>query len=617
MRWNTGNWLAVLCLLLLFPSVTAQGQGMQQPNPKEENEGTPSERGTRRNTDPFLQYKENVELRISQIELGDFPTVRAFVSVADEGGIPIRTLLADDFEIIENNQPVGSIRFANRDELDLPLSVMFVVDVSGSMLGMDRDAEQTPLDLEKQAIREFVGQLGPADRVGLVTFSDAAYSAVDMTTDHHQLLAELDYLAAWGQTTLWDGIKVGIEDLIDDTVEARKAMIVLSDGVDTNSLENLQTVIQVYEAEAMSQNKGFSIYTLALGDQVNRSALQQLAKRTGGLHMDSPNAEDLSDVYQNILNQIQNEYLLEYESVASAEQGQIIDISASLNNVRSTIPGTYTYRSPGLAQALGRALIPGIVAIAIVLVLLIIATIYRISRRVWLTLQITPLEGRDYVIGLDGVEIGTSELCQIRVAGDPGMLPLHASISESSDGFVLEVSDPDSPILYGGALLARKLLRNGDAFMLGTSSFVFNEKELREGEGRVEEARYFQEEQLGQITEQDMLSGATSPAAAQARRGGKPTALACSSGPYEGERFELSPGENVIGRSEGSIVLSRDSQVSRRHCVITLSADTASIVDSGSTNGTVANGTPLQPGMALDIRQGDSLTIGSCEYRLE
>ncbi|MEZ5338884.1 MAG: VWA domain-containing protein [bacterium] len=606
--------LLPLCLLLLLPmaAVRAQDPATQQPSPKEENEGAPSERGTRRNADPHLQYKENVELRVSQIELSDFPTVRAFVSVADEGGVPVRTLLPEDFVVEENQQSVGEVRFANRDELNLPLSVMFVVDVSGSMLGDNSQTGPTPLDMEKEAIREFVGQLQPDDRVGLVTFSDAAYSTVRMTSDHQQLLKELDFLAAWGQTTLWDGLKIGIEDLVDDEQEARKALIVLSDGMDTNSLETLQTVMQIYESEAMAENKGFSIYTLALGELVNRSALQQLAKKTGGLHFDSPTAGDLGEVYQSILNQIQNEYLLEYTSIQAAAEGKLTDINVSLNNVRSTIPGQYSYRSPGLAQALGRALVPGLIAIAVVLVLLIIATIYRISRRVWLTLQITPLEGKDYVIGTSGIDIGTSELCQLRVAGDPGMLPIHASIRETNDGYLLEVTDPDSPILYGGAMLARKLLRSGDAFMLGTSSFIFTEKEYREGEGRVEEARYFRDEPLGQITEQDMLSGAVPSAS-----GKRPTALVGTEGACSGQRFDLVEGENAIGRSQGSIVLSQESQASRRHCVITLTMDTASITDSGSTNGSSVNGSRLQPGMAQQLKSGDTLQIGSSRFRLE
>jgi VWFA-related protein len=610
-------WTVLILSLLIgiLPAwpVLAQDPGMQQPSPLDENVDPPSTRGAQRNSDPFLQYQENVQVRISQIELGKFPTVRTFVSVADKSGVPIRTLAAEDFVVTENGQPVADLRFANRDELELPLSIMFVVDISGSMMGLDRQAVKTPMDLEIEAIREFVGQLSELDRVGLVIFSDAAYSVVDLTSDHGLLLRELDNLTAWGQTTLWDGIKVGIEDLIDDQVPSRKAMIVLSDGVDTNSLETLQTVLTLYEAEAMAENKGFSIYTLALGDEVNRSALQQLAKKTGGLHFDSPGADDLNDVYQSILRQIQNEYLLEYESVLAVQVGQITDISITLNNVRSVVPGEYTYRSPGLAEALGRTLIPGLIVIGIVLILLVIATIYKISRRVWLTLQITPLEGKDYVLGIDGIEIGTSELCGLRVAGDPGMLSLHASIRETSDGFLLEVADPDSPILYRGALLARKLLRNGDAFMLGTTSFVFNEKELREGEGRVEEARFFQDEKLGQLTEQDMLND--SPAGVS--RGGKPSLMRCSGGPYSGEHFALASGENVIGRSEGTIVLSKDGLLSRRHCVITLAADTASILDYGSSNGTVVQGQRLQPGMAMPLSSGDVLTIGSCSFRLE
>ena len=605
--------LGVLISAMLCQFAIAQDPGMQQPSPHDQNLDPPSQSGAQRNSDPFLQYKENVEVRISQIELGEFPTVRAFVSVTEQSGVPIRTLMPGDFVVTENNQPVADLRFANRDELDLPLSVMFCVDISGSMMGLDREALKTPLDLEAEAIREFVGQLSAADRVGLVIFSDAAYSVVDLTNDHQQLLRELGNLSAWGQTTLWDGIKVGIEDLVDDPVPSRKAMIVLSDGVDTNSLETLQTVLTLYEAEAMAENKGFSIYTLALGDEVNRSALQQLAKKTGGLHFDSPSADDLNNVYQSILRQIQNEYLLEYDSTLAVQVGLITDIKVTLNNVRSTIPGEYAYRSPGLAAALARPLIIGMTAIIVGLILLILATIYKISRRVWLTLQITPLEGKDYVIGMDGIEIGRSELCGIRVAGDPGMLSLHASIRETNDGYLLEAADIDSPIIYGGSLLARKLLRNGDAFILGTTNFVFNEKELREGEGRVEEARYFQTEPLGQITEQDMLSGKS----AGGRSGARPSSMLGSGGPYDTQRFELVEGANQIGRTEGSIVLSADNQVSRRHCEINLSGDIATITDSGSSNGTFVNGQRLQPGMAQTIHSGDSITIGSSQYRLE
>ena len=71
----------------------------------------------------------------------------------------------------------------------------------------------------------------------------------------------------------------------------------------------------------------------------------------------------------------------------------------------------------------------------------------------------TPLEGRDYTVGDMGADIGTLEACDIRVARDPAMLPLHARITESADGYLLEAIDTDSPIIMENRMLARKLLR--------------------------------------------------------------------------------------------------------------------------------------------------------------
>ena len=82
--------------------------------------------------DPYLRYAENVSVRITQMEISDFPTVRAFVSVTDENGILLRSLREDNFIIAENDVPAEA-RFANRDELDLPLSIQLVLDISGSM----------------------------------------------------------------------------------------------------------------------------------------------------------------------------------------------------------------------------------------------------------------------------------------------------------------------------------------------------------------------------------------------------------------------------------------------------------------------------------------------------
>ena len=590
------------------PQAPSQGQPGVLPDPTRDPQAM-------RGVDPFLRHAQNVEVRVTQMEIGGFPTVRAFTTVTDEIGTLIRSLKEDSFTVLENGEPVENLRFGNRDELDLPLAIEFVVDISSSMDAVaDAERELTALDLAKEAIRDFVGQLQPRDRVGLIVFADDAMRACQLTTDHQLLLDRLGDQWPWGMTALWDGIYSGMEEVLADTDPARRAVIVLSDGMDNRSIETVRSLEDWYDDNALAQNKGFSVYAIGLGPEIDRGGLGGIATATGGLYMDSPSADTLADLYQEILSQIQSEYLLEWDSTQQAQPGQIIDVSVDVIGAASSTPGAYTYRSPGLTAALARALWPGMIAISIVIALLVIATIFKINRRVWVTMMLTPLEGKDYTVGARGLDIGNSEACSLRLAHDPAILPLHASIRESHDGFILEVVDPDSPIIVDNRLLARKLLRSGDRFQLGHTSFVFHERIFRPGEGRELLAEHVTDmEPVETITEEAQSAGAVTPVAERV----VPTKLNAISGPCSGQSFELIPGENMIGRKEGNIVLGTDSQVSRRHCVLSVTDSSASVMDTGSSNGTFVNSQRCQPGMALPVWAGDLLRVGATEFRLE
>jgi VWFA-related protein len=589
-------------------STPSQGNTSTTPAPKRDPRAL-------RGVDPFLRQAQNVQVRVTQMEIGDFPTVRAFVTVTDELGTLIRSLKEDSFTVKENGQDVGNLRFGNRNELNLPLAIEFVVDISSSMEAVaDPEHNRTSLDLAKQAIHDFVGQLQPRDRVGLIVFADSAMRACELTTDHQLLLDRLDNQWPWGMTALWDGIYTGMDEVFTDADPARRAVIVLSDGMDNQSVEDVRSLQDWYEQNALAENRGFSIYAIGLGPEIDRGGLGGIATATGGLYLDSPGPDTLADLYQEILSQIQNEYLLEYDSTQNAQPGQIIDVSVDVFGAASSSPGKYTYRSPGLSAALARAIWPGMIAIAVAIVLLVIATIFKINRRVWLTMMLTPLEGKDYTIGERGLDIGASEVCALRLAHDPAILPLHASIKETHDGFILEAVDPDSPIIVDNRLLARKLLRSGDRFRLGHTAFVFHERIIRPGEGRELLAEHVTDiEPVEAITEDAQRSGQVAPATG--RR--VPAKLTAISGPHTGQSFTLAPGENVIGRKEGSIVLANDSQTSRRHCMLTLTDDSAQVLDAGSSNGTYVNGQRCQPGMAQPVWAGDTLRAGASEFRLE
>ena len=82
--------------------------------------------------------------------------------------------------------------------------------------------------------------------------------------------------------------------------------------------------------------------------------------------------------------------------------------------------------------------------------------------------------------------------------------------------------------------------------------------------------------------------------------------LVVQSGPDSGKTFQLAEGDNVIGRSEGSIILS-DPLVSRRHAVLRRSGEGFIIYDLGSVAGTVVDGVEVT---GDDLKGGDKIVVG-------
>ena len=70
---------------------------------------------------------------------------------------------------------------------------------------------------------------------------------------------------------------------------------------------------------------------------------------------------------------------------------------------------------------------------------------------------------------------------------------------------------------------------------------------------------------------------------------GKVVSLSITEGPLKGQIFRLNSARVVLGRSGTDIVIA-DPEVSRRHCIIEVRGPHATLVDLGTTNGTVVEG---------------------------
>jgi hypothetical protein len=71
----------------------------------------------------------------------------------------------------------------------------------------------------------------------------------------------------------------------------------------------------------------------------------------------------------------------------------------------------------------------------------------------------------------------------------------------------------------------------------------------------------------------------------------------------------------LVGRRLPADIIVDDPSVSERHCALEWRGKTMMVTDLGSTNGTLINGTPLEPPLAHTLRDEDILTLGRHSFQ--
>jgi Ca-activated chloride channel family protein len=193
---------------------------------------------------------------------------------------------------IERQQPVRDL--------------MLAIDLSQSMETEDftnaSGAKVNRLAAVKEVVQGFIDKR-KNDRLGLIVFGTGAYPQAPLTLDHASLsllLADTGIGMAGPNTAIGDAIGLSLK-LLDKAHEQEKVLILLTDGNDTSS------AITPDHAAEMAANKGVIIHTIGIGDpsasgeaKVNLSALEQIAKTTGGQFFRAEDRNALDQVYSTL-----------------------------------------------------------------------------------------------------------------------------------------------------------------------------------------------------------------------------------------------------------------------------------------------------------------------------
>jgi VWFA-related protein len=277
--------------------------------------------------------------RLLRVQDEEQVTVRSILlpaAVEDAKGRIVRGLTADDFRVLENKVPQIIDFFSI--EGDEPISVAFLLDLSGSMRNSGK------LLAAKEAIRYFLDNLRPSDRFALVGFADEQVSWItEFTSDRDRFLERLDVQEGFGQTALHDAV-AATPALVDRAVVGRKAIVLITDGVDNASrLSEFEAIGVAREVEVPIYAVGFSALSSAIRDERAPSnderVLRRFAKETGGAAFVVNDPDELKEAVVRINGELRYQYLIGYRPSHD-------DWDGSFRQIRvQTRAGRYTVRT--------------------------------------------------------------------------------------------------------------------------------------------------------------------------------------------------------------------------------------------------------------------------------
>jgi Ca-activated chloride channel family protein len=271
--------------------------------------------------------------------------VRMNVGVVDKKGRPMTYLDKSKFAVFEDGVQQEITRF---EPTAAPFSVVMILDMSGSTLGFRQ--------IIRQSASRFVDALAPDDRVAVIEFYDKVNLRNDFTSDRNTILNSIEVANGRGKTQLYKALDFALDKLAGEG-KRRKAIIVLTDGVDTTVRDNDRTVLEsakddqvgtVLKPEtsdvlnrilAKSDRQGVTIYPLALpsGDPAKladptprqiamfnaaRARLQLVADRTGGTLSSIQRLEQMGLLYAQVAADLRTLYTIEYQPANDKRDGK-------------------------------------------------------------------------------------------------------------------------------------------------------------------------------------------------------------------------------------------------------------------------------------------------------
>jgi Ca-activated chloride channel homolog len=263
----------------------------------------------------------------------DTDLVNLDVTVVDQNNNPVFDMRKEDFAVFEDKikQSIDSI---SREEV--PLSFGVVIDTSGSMRAKLQTVSDAALDLIKQMKSD--------DEAFLSQFKAEPELVQDFTSDKRELEEALGELFTSGGTALLDAI-IATADyaqekaITRDGQRRRKALIVISDGLEKNStvkekevLEALkEDEVQVYLVGFIDEDEeGKSLFGKSSSKKA-KDLLSRLAEDSGGRAFFPKELSEMKAIANQIAKDLRTQYIISYYPTNEKRDGTFRSIKVSVD----------------------------------------------------------------------------------------------------------------------------------------------------------------------------------------------------------------------------------------------------------------------------------------------
>jgi VWFA-related protein len=232
----------------------------------------------------------------------------------------MKGLTPNDFEIRDNGQlrPILSLHA----DLRSPVSLAIMVDMSGSMRTGSKIA------MARQAFDSILSQLRDGeDEVTLLTFDSGLHERQGFTRDLGKLRGQLADFEAFGTTSLYDATAATARRLAARPT-THKAIIVLTDGIDTSSTLNASEVsgvassidVPVYVvATVPSIDQRVMMEIADHGPRQGSADLRDLAAWTGGQFVFASTFTETIVAASSLVDGLRQQYVLAIEAAGERE----------------------------------------------------------------------------------------------------------------------------------------------------------------------------------------------------------------------------------------------------------------------------------------------------------